>query len=497
MQMRAPGIAEALGRMHHATVDHAPAPELSEPKAGPTPAGPSGSGATPAPALGPGLAVATAPGSLGRGGLPVPPSSLLALQRSAGNAATLALLQRPSLQRAGAPTTPLVVQRNGGGVATSAKHTVKFPDLKLMEKDAGYVEVGAAVSGSVDYEMTAPPPPAAAPQAPAPPPAPTGPTPLPSPGGAEVSASGGANVSAEGLKYQAEVGVAWEKRATGIFEGMTPKAKIGGEADADSGKLGVEMSLEGEKLEPKFGFTLAEMDPQKGIKFAALEAGVDWKIKEWEFTASDGAKLKVTPKATLTFTIQPNYERIFLYLVEQGGATVAAEALVAGSIIFVGAFTIVGFIITLGEGEQYAQAIDDAGAARKKLVEGFTAGATGEDVNADDKFAAKGLELGRKWREDLKSGKKGGVPVPTVVIDEKSKENQSKIRSSAEQTANQLMHNALVVRYWEIHYVQRNLPWAEIDSIYSMLMEGQGFGKPQPQEGKNYKPQEGEMGLPE
>jgi hypothetical protein len=428
----------------------------------------------------------------------LPPSSLLALQRLAGNAATSAMIQRKPAPPRGPAPAPVVVQREVGGAATSAKHTVKFPDLKLMKKEAGYVEVEVKASGSVDYEITAPPPPATAPKTlpTTPPPSPAGPIPLPSPGGPEVSSSGGASISDEGLKYQAEVGLAWEKRATGIFEGMTPKAKVGGETSADGGKLGVEMSLEGEKLEPKFGFTLAEMDAQKGIKFATMEAGVDWKIKEWEYTATDGAKLKVTPKATLTVSIEPNYERIFLYLVEQGGATVAAEALVAGSIIFIGAFTIVGFIMTLGEGEAYAQAIDEAGDVRKKLVEGFTAGATAQDTDASDKFMAKGLELGRTWRADLKAGKKG-TPVPDVVIDEKSRENQARIRSSAEQSANQVVHNALVVRYWDIHYVQRNLPWAEIDTIYSMLMEGQGFGKPEPQEGKNYKPPEGEVGLTE
>jgi len=487
-------------------MEHADAPELAEPRLDPrleprpgsVPGVASGPGRTPAPAPGDGQAAAPGASSVGWGSRQMSPSALLALQRSAGNTATLALLQRQGLQPGGSGKYPLVVQRNGGGVTPSNKNTVVFPDLKLMKKDAGYVEVGAAVTASVDYEITTPPPPSAAPQTPAtPPPARAGPTPLPSPGGPDVSVSGGANVSAEGLKYQAEVGVAWEKRATGIFEGMTPKAKMGGEASTDSGKLGVEMSLEGQNIEPKFGFTLAEMDPQKGIKFATLEAGVDWKIKEWEFAASDGARLKVTPKATLKFSIEPNYERIFLYLVEQGGAAVAAEALVAGSIIFIGAFTIVGFLITLGEGAAYAQAIDDAGAAREQLVRGFVVGATGQDAAGDDKFTAKGGELGRQWRSDLKSGKRGGVPVPLSVIDEKSKENQSKIETSAKQAANQVMHNALIVRYWDIHYIQRNVPWAEIDSIYSMLMEGQGFGKPQPQEGKNYKLQEGELGLPE
>ena len=484
-------------------MEHADAPELAEPRLEPRPGSvpgvASGPGRTPAPAPGDGQAAAPGASSVGWGSRQMPPSALLALQRSAGNTATLALLQRQGLQPGGSGRYPLVVQRNGGGVTPSVKHTYTFPEVPLAKKDAGYVEVSAAVVGSIDYEVTPAPPGGPTPPTPtALPPTPTaGPTPLPSPGGPAVKGSSGTASSAEGDKYQAEVGLEWEKRATGLFEGMTPKAKFGGEANADGGKLGVEMSMEGQTFEPKFGFTLAEMDADKGIKFATIEVGVDWKIREWESTASDGAKLKITPKATLKVAIEPNYERIFLYLVEQGGAAVAAEALVAGGIIFIGAFTIVGFLITLGEGAAYAQAIDDAGAAREQLVRGFVVGATGQDAAGDDKFTAKGGELGRQWRSDLKSGKRGGVPVPLSVIDEKSKENQSKIETSAKQAANQVMHNALIVRYWDIHYIQRNVPWAEIDSIYSMLMEGQGFGKPQPQEGKNYKLQEGELGLPE
>jgi hypothetical protein len=41
----------------------------------------------------------------------------------------------------------------------------------------------------------------------------------------------------------------------------------------------------------------------------------------------------------------------------------------------------------------------------------------------------------------------------------------------------------LVEKYWDIHYVERYLPFSEIATRYMMLMEGNGFGRPGP-EGK-------------
>ncbi len=282
-----------------------------------------------------------APGALGSAHLP--PAALLELQRTVGNTATVALLQREAAgRRRPAVAQRTVLQRNGGGAApaVSAKHTYTVPDKKLGEKDLSYVTATLSVGGSLDYEVT--PPPAAPTPSSGSPGAPggsstEGPTPLPSPGPGQVKGSGGLNVGGDALKYQAEVGIEFEKRASGLLEGCTPKAKFGGEASGDSGKLGVELSLEGQTLEPKFAFNLAEIDPQKGIHFATLEVAVDWKIHEWSFTTTDGATVKIAPKATLKVAIEPNYERIFLYLVEQGGATVAAEAAIAGGMIAAGA----------------------------------------------------------------------------------------------------------------------------------------------------------------
>ena len=468
-------------------MEHVPAPSAPEPTR--TPAGSVAS--VPVPHAGSRAATAVIPGAAGIGRLP--PSALLGLQRSAGNAATVALLQREAAAgQAAAPATaggPPVLQREGGGGAgLSVKHTYTFPDKKLGEKDLSYVQATASLGGSIDYEVTPPPAPASAPTGPAPTPAGSGgePTPLASPGGPQVKGSGGLNVSADEVKYQAEVNLEFEKRAVGLFEGSTPKAKFGGEASGDKGKLGLEFSMEGQDLEPKFAFNLVEMDPQKGIHFATLEAAIDWKIHEFTHTASDGAALKVTPKATFKVALEPNYERIFMYLLEEGGAAVAAEALVAGGMIAAGAIAIVGFLITLGDGEAEARAVDNAVDARRKLVLGFVAGATGEPMTPGDDFTMEGHNRGVQWRNDLKSGQlASGVPVPPSVIDEKSKESKTKIEESAQRTATQIMRGALVQRYWEIHYINREIPWAEIDHVFMMLMEATGFGVPQPQEGKN------------
>ena len=419
------------------------------------------------------------------------PVALLALQRAAGNRATSAMLQPRHRVQAARPlgSARPVVQREGGAAGPSVKHTYTLPDKELGKKDLGYVEATMSVSGSADFEVT--PPPAPAPESGGGQPAASGeagggPTPLASPGSGEVKGSGGVNVSGSEAKYQAEVGVEFEKRAVGLFEGSTPKAKIGGEASADKGKLGLEVSMEGEKLEPKFAFNLAELDAQKGIHFATLEVGVDWKIHEWSFVASDGATIKVTPKATLKVAIEPNYERILMYLVEEGGAAVAAEALVAGGLILGGAATIIGTLATLGDGEAEAKAVDNAERARRQVVAGFVAGATGADITLSDDFTMEGHNRGRQWRLDLQAGQtKSGIPVPPNVIDTKSRENEAQIRASATATANQLMHEALVRRYWEIHWAQREIPWADIDTVFMMLMEGQGFGRPGPKEGKN------------
>ena len=416
------------------------------------------------------------------------PASLLRLQRTVGNHATVALLRgEPGrLRRRPVAQRTRTAQRAEGPAAPSFKATYNLPEKELGQRDLGYVEATLSVSGLVDYEVTPPPPTAPPAEGGGGPPASGGPTPLPSPGSGEVKGSGGVSSGGDGMKYQAEVGVEFEKRAVGLFEGSTPKAKFGGEANADQGKLGLEFSMEGERFEPKFAFNLVEMDAQKGIHFASLETGIDWKIHEWTFVAKDGASVKVTPKVALKVVLEPDYERIFTYLLEEGGAEVAMEAAVAGGMIMAAAVTIVGFLMTLGDGEAEARAIDNASRARRQLVAGFTAGATGEDMQFSDDFTMEGHNRGTQWRNDLRQGKLGkGIPVPPSVLDEKTKENRAKIESSATATANQLMHEALVQRYWEIHWVRRELPFEKIDTIFMMLMEGQGFGRPEEQEGKN------------
>jgi hypothetical protein len=523
-------IATTIRREQHVPVKHAEGPESSRPGSR---AGlgavrePMAEAAHVADDLPTAAAIATTDGLRS-----ARPATVLRLQRQAGNGATTALIRREgtaarralaarqdrSLQRAVddalAPGGPQAVQRlaslpgvqrDGEGVNVTHKRVFNTPELKPKQpRDLGYVQWTPSLAGSLEVEISPPASPSAATpggKTSTPPPVPAsapvqgpGTKPLASPGGAKVNASSGVASDLKEDVVQAEVGLEWEKRQGGLLDNMAPKVKIGGEANANKAKVGLEMSLEGQYLEPKFGFTLLGAEGDE-IKFATLEVGLDVKIHSWEIPLSDGSTAKVTPKVLLKIAIEPNYSRIFTYLVEQGGAAVAAEALVAGGIIFAGAFSIVGFILTLGDGAAYAKAIDDAADARKSLIAGFVAGATGAE-NSGDEWTKRGWAFGDQWRNQVRAGGRSGIPVPLGVIDVKAKESQEAIRKSAESTANQVIHNALVLRYWEIHYIERYVPWEEIDTIYSMLMEGQGFGKPEPQEGKNAKPEEGAGTLP-
>ena len=423
------------------------------------------------------------------------PSATLELQRAAGNRATSAMIQRDS-----APTrlswleSGPAVQRQGDSALPavkppSVKNSCSIPDQKLGERDLGYVTAKLTFGGSADFEVRLPAAPEASPaglSGAEPGDAAGGPTPHPASSSGEVEGSLGISAKGGDTGYQAEVGIEFEKRATGLFEGITPKVKIGGEAKADSGKLGIEFSASGWSVEPKFAFNLAEVDAQEGIHFATLEAGVDVPMPSFSCQASDGATLKVTPKVTYTVAIEPNYERILQYLIEVGGEAVAAEALIAGGMIIAGAAAIVGTLATLGDGEAEAKAIDNAELARRQVVAGFVAGATRVDIAVSDDFTMEGCNRGRQWRADLQTGQgTSGIPVPANVIDTKSREHEAQIRASAMAAANQLLHDELVRRYWDIHWAMRKLPWADIDTVFMMLMEGQGFGRPAAQEGKD------------
>ena len=131
----------------------------------------------------------------------------------------------------------------------------------------------------------------------------------------------------------------FQKRVGGILDGCTPKAKVGGEAGGGGAKLGLEVSLEGQRFEPKFGFTVVDVT-KDGIKFATLEAAINWKIHEWNYKASDGADIKVAPKATPKLSIEPNYKRIIQALMEEGvegAATLTMDAaLLAGPPLLAG-----------------------------------------------------------------------------------------------------------------------------------------------------------------
>jgi hypothetical protein len=275
-------------------------------------------------------------------------ASVVALQRAAGNAAVSRLLQR---QPTTAPAKPPTVVPVG-----QVKHTFTIPDKNLGgAKDLGYAQAQFKVGATVDLEIT-PLQAATAPGAPS--------------GDVTLKGSGGVNVG-DGTKYQAEVTAEFDKRVGGILDGCTPKAKVGGEVGKEGSKLGLEVSLEGQRFEPKFGFTVIDVQKEE-IKFATLEAAVDWKITEWTYKASDGADIKIAPKATPKVSIEPNYKRILQAILEEGvegAATLTLDAaLLAGPPLLAAVIIGQGIYMAGEKGELHKGILEGAVDARQAAM---------------------------------------------------------------------------------------------------------------------------------
>ncbi len=416
------------------------------------------------------------------------------LQRSAGNAAVSEMLWPPpegprQAPQAGQPgraervSRPAqdgpvverepVVQR----VGVSTKHNFTSPDFELGSKDLSYAKATLAVSGTVEYEVTPP----------------TGPPGSVTPGGESsglgsnkapeggggTKVSGGMNVTKEGGAYQAEISHEFEKRTEGWLAGWVPKAKIGGEAGAGGYKLGLEGSIEGQNIEPKFGFLFFEADNKGEIKFAQLEVGVDIKLSSFKYTCSDGATAQVSIKPTVKVKIEPNYARLLTWFLEECATAVTAEMLIVGSFVAGGLLAVGGALLTIGEGEEYAKAIDDAAKARTDYVNAFVAQITTGNAPGDNEYTAGGRSRGDQWINNLKLGTGAkGVPIPESVLKEKVKEHQAEATAKATAAVNAQLHALLVRRYWEIHYIQKAMGIEHIDNVYKMLMEAVGFGQP-------------------
>ncbi|HMO00535.1 MAG TPA: hypothetical protein PKD59_14070 [Miltoncostaeaceae bacterium] len=300
-------------------------------------------------------ALAGAPGGAGPAALlagdprvGLDPRRVATLSARAGNTGVARMLGR---QPAAAPPKPAVA------AVGQVKHTFTIPDKKLGgAKDVGYAQAQFKIGANVDLEIT-PVQAATAPDAPG--------------GDVTLKGSGGVNAG-DGTKYQAEVTAEFDKRVGGILDGCTPKAKVGGEVGAQGSKLGLEVSLEGQRFEPKFGFTVFDVNKEDGIKFATLEAAVDWKIQEWSYKASDGADIKITPKATPKLAIEPNYKRILQALLEEGvegAATLTLDAaLLAGPPLLAGIVIAQGIYMAGEKGELHKHILEGAVDARQAAM---------------------------------------------------------------------------------------------------------------------------------
>ncbi len=373
-------------------------------------------------------------------------ASVVALQRSAGNAAVARALggaggtvPRGLMREPTAPPAP------GPAVAAqgSVKHTVTVPDKKLGgEKDLSYASAQFKLGGVLDVEVT--------------PPQATAPNPT---SGVTLKGAGGVNATEGGGKYQAEVTAEFEKRVGGILDGCTPKAKVGGEAGGGEAKLGLEFSLEGERFEPKFGITIFDITKEDGIKFATLELGVDWKIKEWSFKAADGADIKITPKATLKVEITPNYKRIATQLAEggaEGAASIAVEAaLVAGPPLLVGVLIAQGIYMAGEKGELHRQILEGAVGARQAAMS-YAQVMTGNDQEATGPRAKEAVAKAKGQLAGIAAANK--VPVETLMAELRKNPTSDFVRIH-EQTRRQVFSTYYdeinkVIRAWRSeHYI--------------------------------------------
>ena len=105
---------------------------------------------------------------------------------------------------------------------------------------------------------------------------------------------------------------------------------------------------------------------------------------------------------------------------------------------------------------------------------------------ATNDYFMEGWNRGDQWRRDLQAGNNSkGTPIPPSVITDQVPPNAGAIEASANATATQMMHQALVEMYWQIHYIEKHLPGEPMADTYRHLMEGNGFGLPDPYEGKD------------
>jgi hypothetical protein len=369
-------------------------------------------------------------------------ASMLHLQRTAGNRAVSA-----------------AVQRQVGG---SAKGGFSFPEAKSPKRSVGgYVTAQVAIGGSVDYTITPP-----------------------GGGGGPISVSGGSSLSPDAAKYQVEVERQFNKIADGWLQGFTPSVKIGGEANSNGGyKLGVEGGLGGEKVDFSLGFAFLEADGKGEISFATLEAAATLKHLSFTFVAADGTTVQVSAKPTAKLAIEPDYAAMLRFFLQRCAAVVSAEVLIIGGAALAGAAAIGGYLLTINDGKKIAAITEQAVLARGDYINGFMAGITpGNDYSFDNDYKMEGYLRGSQWLRDLRTGAgREGLPIPESVLKQKVAEHQAQARGAATAAINAYLHQLLVKQYWEIHWGRKFMGYP-IETIFQMLLEYHGFGRPAPHE---------------
>jgi hypothetical protein len=380
------------------------------------------------------------------------PGRVTALSARAGNAGVARMLAR---QPVAAPPKPAVTP------VGQVKHTFTIPDKKLGDaKDVGYAQAQFKIGANVDLEIT-PLQAATAPGAPS--------------GDVTLKGSGGVNVG-DGTKYQAEVTAEFDKRVGGILDGCTPKAKVGGEAGTQGSKLGLEVSLEGQRFEPKFGFTVIDVSKEDGIKFATLEVAVDWKITEWNYKASDGADIKIAPKATPKLSIEPNYRRILQALLEEGvegAATLTLDAaLLAGPPLLAGIIIAQGIYMAGEKGELHRQILEGAVDARQAAMS-YAQVMTGSDQQGGGPRTTAAVAKAKEQMNAIATRSKVSVEELMTELRKNAARDFTRVHAQTRQEVFSAYHSEVrkVVRAWRSeHYI---LAWwtEEADDVNAAMKQ--------------------------
>ena len=91
----------------------------------------------------------------------------------------------------------------------------------------------------------------------------------------------------------------------------------------------------------------------------------------------------MSPKVTPKLTITPDYAEIFKELAMVGAEVIATDALIVGALIAGASVAILGTLLTLEDGKEEADALDEAAKDKPAIAQGFIAAAERNSFGSD------------------------------------------------------------------------------------------------------------------